>query len=95
MVAFIRELTPQDIFEGAAIPEEAIVKVEWLDDHAALAEQELLVFTTTMGQVVALDEEFIGIANRRNALDDGDATLIPLERVLRIVAIELRSRREE
>lgn len=77
-------LEPRDLFAGTRIPLGTVVKVEWLDEHPRLAEQELLCFTTTIGLLTGQDDECIAVANRINALDDGEMSLLPLERVLTI-----------
>jgi hypothetical protein len=70
----------------------AVVKVDWLDDNPALQEQELLCETTTYGVVVAAEDEFLTVANRTNAVDEGEATIIATERVLRITSFGIDKR---
>ncbi len=85
----VAAFTPDELLTAGEQVREAIIAVEWLDEREALAEEGLLLLTTSYGKLTALDEEFLALANGCNGVDDGELLLIPFERTLQIRLLEV------
>jgi hypothetical protein len=83
----IRQLTGQELAEEERIPLNSIAKIDWLDEHEELSEDDLLCEVTTVGEIISANDFCIGLLTRSDSMKGADITLIPLERILKAVII--------